>query len=53
MSKEEYSNYFPYDIYKNEDQLQLALGDKAYEKTDKTKGKGWVGVVSGQWSPGW
>ncbi|MFN8253290.1 MAG: alpha-2-macroglobulin family protein [Ferruginibacter sp.] len=54
MSKEEYSNYFPYDIYKNEDQLSSwPLGDKAYEKTDSTKEKGEWAVVSGQWSPGW
>jgi Bacterial Alpha-2-macroglobulin MG10 domain/Alpha-2-macroglobulin family/MG2 domain len=37
MSKEEYSNYFPYDIYKNEDEMQSwPLGDRAIEFTDTT-----------------
>ncbi len=54
MSKEEYNNYFPYDIYKDEDQLSSwPLGDKAYEKTDSTKEKGNWELGIRNWGAGW
>lgn len=37
MSKEEYYNNFPYDVYKDEDkQNQWPLGDRVFDKTDTT-----------------
>ncbi len=37
MSKEEYTNYFPFDIYKDEDEMMSwPLGDRAIEFTDTT-----------------
>jgi hypothetical protein len=54
MSKDEYSNFFPYDVYKDEDQVnKWPLGEKALDKTDSTKESGEWPVVSGQWSAGW
>ena len=54
MSKEEYTKYFPYDIYKDEDQKsKWPLGAKALDKTDTTKENGEWSIVNGQWSPGW
>ncbi|MEP7143296.1 MAG: alpha-2-macroglobulin family protein [Ferruginibacter sp.] len=44
MSKDEYEGYFPYDIYKDEDQAaKWPLGEKVADKTDSTS-------VNGQWS---
>ncbi|MBL7701366.1 MAG: alpha-2-macroglobulin [Ferruginibacter sp.] len=38
MSKNEYEGYFPYDIYKDEDQQnKWPLGEKVLDKTDSTK----------------
>jgi uncharacterized protein YfaS (alpha-2-macroglobulin family) len=54
MSKSEYENYFPYDVYKDEDQMsKWPLGNKALDKTDTTSESGQWSVVSGQFSPGW
>ena len=37
MSKDEYYGYFPYDVYKNENEVKnYATGDKVFEKTDST-----------------
>ncbi len=37
MSKDEYSNFFPYDVYKDEDQMsKWPLGDKVLEINDTT-----------------
>ena len=41
MSKEEYNNNFPYDVYKDEDQMNTwPLGDRVVDKTDSTKESG-------------
>jgi uncharacterized protein YfaS (alpha-2-macroglobulin family) len=38
MSKNEYEGYFPYDVYKDEDQKdKWPLGEKVLDKTDSTK----------------
>ncbi len=38
MSKNEYESYFPYDVYKDEDQKdKWPLGEKVLDKTDSTK----------------
>ncbi|MBK7884041.1 MAG: hypothetical protein IPJ81_09755 [Chitinophagaceae bacterium] len=46
MSKEEYQNYFPYDIYKDEnDNTKWPLGDRILDKSDTTN-------LDGQWAIG-
>jgi uncharacterized protein YfaS (alpha-2-macroglobulin family) len=38
MSKDEYTNYFPYDVYKDENEIKAwPLQDKVFDKTDTTK----------------
>ena len=45
MSKDEYQGYFPYDVYKDEDQInKCPLGEKILDQTDST-------TVNGEWSP--
>ena len=52
MSKDEYYGYFPYDVYKNENEVKnYEPGDKLFEKTDSTNGK-WA-IVNGQFRAGW
>ncbi len=54
MSKDEYSNLFPYDIYKDEDQMsKWLLGDKALDKTDSTKENGQWATGNKQFDAGW
>ncbi|MBP6025613.1 alpha-2-macroglobulin family protein [Ferruginibacter sp.] len=54
MSKDEYSNLFPYDIYKDEDQMsKWPLGDKALDKTDSTKEQGNWELGIRNWDAGW
>jgi uncharacterized protein YfaS (alpha-2-macroglobulin family) len=54
MSKDEYSNYFPYDVYKDEDQVsKWLLGDKALDKTDSTKDNGQWAIDNKQLEAGW
>ncbi|GAB2826927.1 alpha-2-macroglobulin family protein [Ferruginibacter profundus] len=54
MSKDEYKGYFPYDVYKDEDQKsKWPLGDKALDKTDTTKENGEWAMVNGQFDAGW
>ena len=39
MSQDEYYGYFPYDVYKNENEVKnYEAGDKIFEKTDSTNG---------------
>ena len=52
MSLDEYYGYFPYDVYKNENEVKkYEVGDKVFEKTDSTNSR-WV-IVNGQFSAGW
>ncbi len=45
MSKDEYYNNFPYDVYKDEDQTnKWPLGEKMLDQTDSTS-------INGEWSP--
>lgn len=54
MSKNEYEGYFPYDIYKDEDQQsKWPLGEKVLDKTDSTKEKGNWELGVRNWSAGW
>ncbi len=54
MSKEEYNNFFPYDVYKDEDKItSWPLGDRVADKTDSTKENGQWSVVNSQWAAGW
>ena len=53
MSKNEYEGYFPYDVYKDEDQQsKWALGEKVLDKTDSTKeNKSWQLAVEYTFQP--
>lgn len=52
MSKDEYYSYFPYDVYKNENEVKnYEAGDKVFEKTDSTNHE-WA-IVNGQFPAGW
>ncbi|MEY2917018.1 MAG: hypothetical protein RIS73_732, partial [Bacteroidota bacterium] len=54
MSKDEYSNFFPYDVYKDEDQMsKWPLGDKALDKTDSTKENEQWAIGNKQFEAGW
>jgi len=54
MSRNEYEGYFPYDIYKDEDQMdKWPLGDIAVNKTDSTKEKGNWELGTRNWGSGW
>ena len=52
MSRDEYYGYFPYDVYKNENEVKnYEAGDKVFEKTDSTNEQ-WA-IVNGQFAAGW
>ena len=52
MSRDEYYSYFPYDVYKNENEVKnYEPGDKVFEKTDSTNGQWAIG--NGQFKAGW
>ncbi|MBK8496208.1 MAG: hypothetical protein IPL50_15240 [Chitinophagaceae bacterium] len=54
MSKNEYEGYFPYDIYKDEDQVsKWPLGDIVVDKTDSTKENNQFSISNVQFSTGW
>ncbi|CAN5817767.1 alpha-2-macroglobulin family protein [soil metagenome] len=54
MSKEEYYNNFPYDVYSNEDQVsKWAIGEKLIDKTDTTSENGKFSLRNGQLGTGW
>ncbi len=54
MSKNEYEGYFPYDIYKDEDQQnKWPLGEKVLDKTDSTKENSSWQLAVGSWQAGW
>ncbi|MFZ1452799.1 MAG: alpha-2-macroglobulin family protein, partial [Ferruginibacter sp.] len=54
MSRNEYEGYFPYDIYKDEDQQsKWPLGEKVLDKTDSTKENGQWAMGNGQIEKGW
>ncbi|MBK6381171.1 MAG: alpha-2-macroglobulin [Chitinophagaceae bacterium] len=54
MSKNEYESYFPYDIYKDEDQQsKWPLGEKVLDKSDSTKESGQWAIGNGQIEKGW
>ncbi len=54
MSKNEYEGYFPYDIYKDEDQqAKWPLGEKVLDKTDSTKENNQYSILNAQFSSGW
>jgi uncharacterized protein YfaS (alpha-2-macroglobulin family) len=55
MSKDEYSGYFPYDVYKDEDKTpSWPLLDKVYLREDTTKETGiWEKEKGGGAEPGW
>jgi len=53
MSKNEYEGYFPYDIYKDEDQMnKWPLTDKVFDKTDSTNENGEWRVGNGKFAAG-
>ncbi len=52
MSRDEYYGYFPYDVYKNENEVQhYDTGDKVFEKTDSSN-REWR-VENGKLRVGW
>jgi len=52
MSKEEYYSNFPFDVYKNENEVKnYAIGDKVFERTDSSN-RQWA-MVNGQLKAGW
>jgi hypothetical protein len=52
MSREEYYNFFPYDVYKNENEVKnYDTGDKVFDKTDSTNHPVILSTVS--LKPGW
>jgi uncharacterized protein YfaS (alpha-2-macroglobulin family) len=54
MSRDEYYNNFPYDIYKDEDVIQSwPLGDKAADITDSTNENAAFNMQHSTLSPGW
>lgn len=54
MSKNEYESYFPYDVYKDENQQsKWPLGDKVLDKTDSTKENNQFSIINNQFSSGW
>jgi hypothetical protein len=54
MSKQEYERYFPYDIYKDEDQKdKWPLGEKVLDKTDTTTENSKYSIINTKYLPGW
>ena len=54
MSKNEYEGYFPYDVYKDEDQKdKWPLGEKVLDKTDSTSEKSNWELGIRNWRAGW
>jgi uncharacterized protein YfaS (alpha-2-macroglobulin family) len=52
MGRDEYYGYFPYDVYKNENEVQhYETVKKVFEKTDSTNSE-WA-MVNGQLAAGW
>ncbi|MBC7510406.1 MAG: hypothetical protein H7320_16915, partial [Ferruginibacter sp.] len=52
MSKDEYYLNFPYDVYKNENEIKnYPEGDKVFERTDSSNQQ-WS-MVNGEWMAGW
>ena len=52
MSRDEYYGYFPYDVYKDENEVKNYLpAQKVLEKTDSSN-REWS-VVNGDWKAGW
>jgi len=52
MSKDQYYGYFPYDVYKNENEVKnYEAGDKIFDKTGSTNSE-WL-MVNGEWKAGW
>ena len=53
MSKDEYNGYFPYDVYKDEDQKsKWPLGEKVLDETDSTNENGQWALGNGQLAMG-
>jgi len=54
MSRNEYEGYFPYDIYKDEDQQsKWPLGEKVLDKTDTTSENTKYSIPNTKYLPGW
>lgn len=54
MGKAEFESYFPYDIYKDEDQqIQWPVAEKVSDKTDSTQDDGRWGIPANQLTTGW
>ncbi len=54
MSKNEYEGYFPYDIYKDEnDKTTWTLGEKVLDKNDTTAENSKYSVLNTKYLPGW
>ena len=52
MSKEEYYGYFPFDVYKNEDEVKnYEPGEKVFEKTDSSNRE--LPMKNIDWKAGW
>jgi len=52
MSRDEYYGYFPYDVYKDENEVKNYLtAEKVLEKTDSSN-REWS-MVNGEWKVGW
>lgn len=54
MSRNEYEGYFPYDVYKDEDQKdKWPLGEKVFDKIDTTTENSRYVIPNNKYSPGW
>ncbi len=52
ISQQEYYSYFPFDVYKNEDEVKhFPVGEKVFEKTDSSN-REWS-MVNGGFKAGW
>ncbi|MEO6718969.1 MAG: alpha-2-macroglobulin family protein [Ferruginibacter sp.] len=52
MSRDEYYSYFPYDVYKDEDEVKnYTIDEKILEKTDSTNQQ-WI-IATGKLKQGW
>lgn len=54
MRKDEFESYFPYDVYKNEDNMSSwQLGVKVFDQTDSTKENGQFSIGNKKIPGGW
>jgi uncharacterized protein YfaS (alpha-2-macroglobulin family) len=54
MSKQEYANYFPHDVYKDEDKISVwPVAERVFDKTDSTKENNQFAISNNKFSSGW